>query len=43
VLADDAHLEMHIMGVIVLLGVFEECSSVDTTYIKKLERVRAQM
>ncbi len=38
-LADYAHLEVHVMGIIVLLGVFEESSSVDATYIIKLARV----
>jgi hypothetical protein len=43
VLADYAHLEVQVMRIIVLLGVLEESSSVDTTYIIKLARLRAQM
>ena len=42
-LADYAHLEVHVMRIIVLLGVLEECSSVDTAYINKLARFQAQM
>ena len=42
-LADYAHLEVQVMRIIVLLGVLEESSSVDTTYIIKLARLRAQM
>ena len=41
--ANYTHLEMQVMRVIVLLGVFEERSSVNATYINKLERVRAQV